>query len=190
MNEKSRIVILISGRGSNMRAICEACKMGRINGEVVKVISNRADAGGLDYVKNENIPYEVISNRDFKSREDFDAALVEAVEKASPDLICLAGFMRILTSVFVKPFEGKILNIHPSLLPKYKGLDTHQRAIEAGDSEAGASVHIVTDELDDGPVITQTKVTIEKSDTASSLSAKVLAVEHETYIRAICKLLN
>jgi phosphoribosylglycinamide formyltransferase-1 len=190
MNVNSRIVILISGRGSNMRAICEACKSGRIQGEVVKVISNRADAGGLDYVRAENIPFEIISHKDFLGREDFDAALVKAVQEAAPDLICLAGFMRILTSVFVKPFEGKILNIHPSLLPKYKGLDTHQRAIEAGDSEAGASVHIVTDELDDGPVIAQTKVAIEKGETASSLSAKVLAVEHETYIQAICKLLN
>jgi phosphoribosylglycinamide formyltransferase-1 len=185
-----KIVILISGRGSNMRAICEACKAERINGQVVKVISNVESAAGLDYARSEGIDYEIIDHKKFQNREHFDAALVKAVKGAVPDLICLAGFMRILTPVFVEPFEGKIVNIHPSLLPKYKGLNTHQRALDAGDAQAGVSVHLVTAELDDGPIIVQTAVDIEKNDTVSSLSQKVLDVEHETYIEAICKILN
>lgn len=190
MTQLPKIIVLISGRGSNMKAICEACNAGDIKAQVVKIISNRADAAGLDYARSEKIPYNILNHRDYDSREAFDRALAELVLQEQPDLICLAGFMRILTPIFVAPFAGKILNIHPSLLPKYKGLDTHRRAIEAGDKQAGASVHYVTPELDDGPVVAQTCVDIAPDDTPQTLADKVLPVEHATYIDAIRKILR
>ncbi|ROQ29960.1 phosphoribosylglycinamide formyltransferase [Gallaecimonas pentaromativorans] len=176
-----RLVVLISGSGSNLQAIIDACQAGTVNGQVVGVISNKASAYGLTRAENAGVPTRVLSHKDFGDRESYDAALVAAVSDFSADLVVLAGFMRILTPVFVSAFEGKLLNIHPSLLPKYKGLDTHQRALDAGDSEHGVSVHFVTAELDGGPVIAQAKVAIEAADNADSLAEKVHRQEHVIY---------
>lgn len=182
---KKRIVVLISGSGSNLQAIIDRCADEQIAGEICAVLSNRADAYGLERARNANIATRAISHKDYSSREDYDLALQTAIDEFSPDLVVLAGFMRILTPAFVQHYQGKMLNIHPSLLPKYQGLHTHQRAIDAGDSVHGVSVHFVTEELDGGPVIQQAKVTIENSDTADSLAAKVLVEEHQLYPRVI-----
>lgn len=176
-----RIVVLISGSGSNLQAIIDACGEGRLNGQVVGVISNKADAYGLTRAATASIATQVLSHKGFADRESYDAALVAAVNDFGADLVVLAGFMRILTPVFVGAFEGRLLNIHPSLLPKYKGLNTHQRALDAGDSEHGVSVHFVTAELDGGPVIAQAKVAIDSSDNADSLAHKVHLKEHVLY---------
>lgn len=176
-----RLVVLISGSGSNLQAIIDACQAGTVNGQVVGVIANKASAYGLTRAENAGIATRVLSHKDFGDRESYDAALVAAVNDFGADLVVLAGFMRILTPVFVGAFEGKLLNIHPSLLPKYKGLDTHQRALDAGDSEHGVSVHFVTAELDGGPVIAQAKVAIEAGDNADSLAEKVHRQEHVIY---------
>lgn len=176
-----RLVVLISGSGSNLQAIIDACQAGTVNGQVVGVIANKASAYGLTRAENAGVPTRVLSHKDFGDRESYDAALVAAVNDFGADLVVLAGFMRILTPVFVGAFEGKLLNIHPSLLPKYKGLDTHQRALDAGDSEHGVSVHFVTAELDGGPVIAQAKVAIEAADNADSLAEKVHRQEHVIY---------
>jgi phosphoribosylglycinamide formyltransferase-1 len=186
---KAKIVVLISGRGSNMAAIARSCQAGDINAQIAAVISNIEDAAGLDVAKNLGLATHILPHRDFQNREEFDAALVRLIKPFNPDLICFAGFMRIVSPVFVGAFEGRILNIHPSLLPQHKGLNTHQRAIDAGDQEAGCSVHYVTEGLDEGDVIAQTKVPILPQDTAQSLSERVLQIEHETYIRGIKKVL-
>ncbi len=182
------IVILISGRGSNMISIVEAINNGLLPVTVSAVISNRPDAAGLIYAQNAGIKTTVIDHTQFESRETFDQALAKEIDLYSPDLVILAGFMRILTSEFVEHFAGKLINIHPSLLPKFKGLHTHQRAIDAGEKEHGASVHIVTPELDDGPVVLQARVPILDNDTADSLAARVLEQEHSLYPAAIRKL--
>ena len=182
------IVILISGRGSNMISIVEAMQDGSLPITVAAVISNRPDAPGLEYAKRLNIATAVIDHKDFKAREYFDQALAQKIDSYSPDLIVLAGFMRILTAEFVEQFSGKLINIHPSLLPKFKGLNTHQRAIDAGEKEHGASVHFVTPELDDGPVVLQASVAVVDSDTAKTLAARVLEQEHKLYPEAIRKL--
>ena len=179
------VVILISGRGSNMEVFLEASSRGLLNGTIVRVISNRPDAQGIVTANKRGIATAVIDHKNFETREAFDAALAEQVASAHPDVIVLAGFMRILTPVFIDRFLGKLVNIHPSLLPKYTGLNTHQRAIDAGDSEAGATVHYVTNELDGGPAILQARVTIEEIDTAESLASKVLAVEHRIFPEAV-----
>lgn len=184
-NPKKRIVVLISGSGSNLQAIIDACTQQTIAGEICAVISNRADAYGLERARQSNIPAHVVSHKDYDSRENYDVALQTNIDQFTPDLVVLAGFMRILTPRFVQHYQGKMLNIHPSLLPKYQGLHTHQRAIDAGDSEHGVSVHFVTEELDGGPVIQQAKVLIETSDTAETLAAKVLKEEHQLYPRVI-----
>lgn len=176
-----RIVVLISGSGSNLQAIIDACKSGQINGSIAAVISNKADAYGLVRASNDNIATEVLDHKLFASREDYDHALAQLIERFSPDLVVLAGFMRILTPSLVQKFKGKMLNIHPSLLPKYQGLNTHQRAIDANDAEHGASVHFVSEELDGGPVIVQARVAIESDDTAHSLAEKVHLQEHVIY---------
>lgn len=181
----AKIVVFISGRGSNMKAIVEACRSGDIAGEVVAVLSNKDDAAGLVYAAHQGIDTHVIRHQDFDNRDDYDAALAAWAAGYAPDLICLAGFMRILGAGFVDAFSGKVLNIHPSLLPKYKGLNTHKRAIDAGDKVAGCSVHLVTAELDGGRVIAQCEVPIEANDTPDALAARVLGVEHRTYIDAI-----
>ena len=178
---KPRLAILISGRGSNMQAFIEACKNGQIDAEIALVLSNKPDAAGLVTAAEAGIPTACVDHRNYGSREDFDAALVDALTPQRPDLVILAGFMRILTPVFITPFAGKLLNIHPSLLPKYPGLNTHRRALEAGDQEAGVTVHYVTPELDGGPPILQAKVPVGPEDTPETLAAKVILREHIIY---------
>ena len=179
------LAILISGRGSNMVAIAKACQSGELQATVALVISNRPDAPGLEAARQMGIETAVIDHTSFDSRHEFDQALHQRLQCAHPDWVVLAGFMRILTGEFVDRWQGRMLNIHPSLLPRYPGLDTHARAIAAGDSHAGASVHLVSPELDAGPVISQVKVAIEPDDTADSLAQKVLREEHALYIRAL-----
>lgn len=178
---KSRIVVLISGSGSNLQAILDASNVSDYPGEVVGVISNKADAYGLDRAANASVEAAVCSHKDYDSRESYDEALMTTIDKFNPDLIVLAGFMRILTPKFVQKYLGKLLNIHPSLLPKYQGLNTHQRAIDAGDDTHGVSVHFVTEELDGGPVILQAKVPVFENDTATDLAARVHEQEHRIY---------
>ena len=177
----SKIVILISGSGSNLQSFIDACSAGIVDGKVMAVISNRPGVKGLDRASAADIPNIVIDHRAFQSREEFDQHLAEVITSFTPDLVVLAGFMRILTDGFVNQFIGKLINIHPSLLPSYPGLNTHQRAIEAGDSTAGATVHFVTSELDGGPAILQAAVAILPKDTAVDLAARVLVVEHKIY---------
>lgn len=186
---KPAIVILISGRGSNMKSIVEAIKSGSLDVTVAAVISNRPDAAGLLYAQQQNIPTAAIDHTQFESRQSFDQAMAKEIDKYSPKLVVLAGFMRILTTEFVEHFAGKLINIHPALLPKFKGLNTHQRAIDAGEKEHGASVHIVTPELDDGPVVLQARVAILEGDTEQTLAARVLEQEHTLYPKAIAQLI-
>jgi phosphoribosylglycinamide formyltransferase 1 len=177
----TRILVLISGSGSNLQAILDGCAQGRIDGQVVAVISNKADAYGLVRAKHAGVAAEVLAHQGFESREAYDAALMARIDSHQPDLIVLAGFMRILTGNLVRHYQGRMLNIHPSLLPKYQGLHTHQRAIEAGDKEHGASVHFVTEELDGGPVVLQARVPIFPEDEASDVAARVQVQEHSLY---------
>ena len=175
------LVVLISGTGSNLQAVIDACKSGKIHGHIAAVISNRADAYGLKRASAADIHTAVISNQDYADRAQYDAALMTEIDRHQPDLIVMAGFMRILTPAFVNHYAGRMLNIHPSLLPKYQGLHTHQKAIDAGDSEHGASVHFVTEELDGGPVILQAKVPVFAEDTAEELAQRVHVQEHQIY---------
>ncbi len=187
------IVILISGGGSNMAAIVRCAQRedwrARRGAQVAAVISNRADAGGLAFAREHGIATEVVDHRTFASREAFDAELAAAIDRQHPALVVLAGFMRVLTPAFVQRYEGRLLNIHPSLLPAFPGLHTHQRAIEMGCKFAGATVHQVTAELDHGPVLEQAVVPILPGDTAATLAARVLTQEHLIYPRAIAALL-
>lgn len=182
MTKKLAVVILISGRGSNMQAIVTAHDP---LVEVRAVISNRADAAGLQFAQQQGIATEVLEHQNFSSREAFDQALMARIDEYTPDLLVLAGFMRILTPEFVTHYAGRLINIHPSLLPKYKGLHTHARALAAGDSVHGATVHFVTAELDAGPVILQAEVPVFPDDDEDSLAARVLAQEHIIYPKAI-----
>ncbi len=177
----SRIVVLISGSGTNLQAIIDASQADDYPGSIVGVVSNKSDAYGLTRAENANIATIALSHKDFDSRESYDQALIEKIDQLSPDVIVLAGFMRILSPAFVKHYQGKLLNIHPSLLPKYQGLNTHQRAIDAGDKEHGVSVHFVTEELDGGPVILQAKVPVFEEDTSDDLAARVHEQEHRIY---------
>ncbi len=176
-----RFAVLISGNGSNLQALIDACQAGRIQGELVGVVSNRADAFGLERAKAAGIATQVLSNQAFADRESYDAALIQALESWNPDLLVMAGFMRILTPGFVQHFAGRMLNIHPSLLPKYQGVKTHARAIAAGDTVHGASVHFVTEELDGGPVVLQARVPIFPDDDEVTLAERVLSQEHQIY---------
>jgi len=178
---KKRLGILISGRGSNMQAFIQACAKQQLNADIAIVISNNPDAAGLELAHAAGIATQTVDHRLFASREAFDAALVECLQAHRVDLVILAGFMRILTPTFISPYAGRLLNIHPSLLPKYPGLNTHQRALEAGDSEAGVTVHFVTPELDGGPPILQARVSIEPDDTAATLASRVISLEHSIY---------
>jgi phosphoribosylglycinamide formyltransferase-1 len=177
----SRIVVLISGSGTNLQAIIDACKSVDYPGSVVGVVSNKSDAYGLTRAKNANITTIELSHHDFDSRENYDNALITKIDQLQPDVIVLAGFMRILTPNFVQHYQGKLVNIHPSLLPKYQGLNTHQRAIDAGDKVHGVSVHFVTEELDGGPVILQAKVPVFDGDTSDDLAARIHEQEHRIY---------
>jgi len=179
------IVILISGRGSNMEAIVRACAAESWPARIAAVISNRADAAGLGFAQANGIATAVVDHTGFASREAFDAQLAERVDAFQPDVVALAGFMRILTPGFVQRYAGRLVNIHPSLLPLFPGLHTHQRAIDAGCKVAGASVHFVTADLDHGPIIGQAIVPVLPDDTERSLAARVLAQEHMLYPRAI-----
>lgn len=172
-----RVAVLISGTGSNLRAMIES----DYPLDIALVISNKPDVGGLDIAEQADIPNKVIKHNEYPTRAAFEADLSLALEAADVDLVVLAGFMRILSPAFVTRFNGKVVNIHPSLLPKYPGLDTHQRAIDAGDSLAGASVHFVTDELDGGPLVAQVAVPVKGDDSAESLAARVLRMEHKLY---------
>ncbi len=181
MDSSKKIVILISGNGSNAQAIIEACNENRIHGDVVAVISNKANAYGLTRAESFSIPAITIEHNKFDSRESFDESLMQIIEGYAPDLIVLAGFMRILTPMFVHQYRGKMLNIHPSLLPKYPGLNTHQRAIDAGDEKHGSSVHFVTEELDGGPVILKSVVPVLSNDTSETLAKRVAKQEWLIY---------
>ncbi len=176
------IVILISGRGSNLEALLQA----KLPCKVAAVISNRADAMGLDIARQHGIAAEVVAHRDHLERESFDAALAAAIDRYQPDLIVLAGFMRILTAQFVARYRGRLINIHPSLLPAYSGLDTHARALQDGVKIHGCTVHFVTDDLDHGPIIIQAAVPVLMHDTKETLAARVLQQEHRIYQQAIC----
>jgi phosphoribosylglycinamide formyltransferase-1 len=182
---RCRLVVLISGRGSNLRAILEAVRAGELPVEVCAVISNRPDAGGLAHARAAGIAHEVVDHREFPDREAFDAALMRAIDRYRPDLVALAGFMRVLGERFIEHYEGRLMNIHPSLLPAFPGLRTHERALAAGEKEHGASVHFVTREVDAGPVIVQARVPVLPGDTPEALAARVLEQEHRIYPLAI-----
>jgi phosphoribosylglycinamide formyltransferase-1 len=179
------IVVLISGTGSNLRAIAEQARSGELPVEIRAVISDRPDAAGLAWAATAGIATLALLPRDFPDRAAFDRALADAVQRYEPGLVVLAGFMRILGAEFVDRFAGRLVNIHPSLLPKYRGLHTHRRALEAGEREHGASVHFVTRELDGGPVVIQARVPIRNDDDEASLAARVLAEEHRIYPECI-----
>lgn len=179
------VVILISGRGSNMQAIVHAQLQGKLPCRIAAVISNVADAGGLAFAAEHGIPTAILSHRDFHSREGFDAALATLIDGYSPDLVVLAGFMRILSGAFTAHYAGRLLNIHPSLLPAFKGLHTHQQALTAGVKIHGCTVHFVTPELDHGPIIAQAAVPVSHDDTPDSLAARVLVEEHRLYPEAV-----
>ena len=176
-----RVVVLISGNGSNLQALLDGANSGSSGYQLVATLSNKADVFGLERAKRAGIDRAVIDHRQYPSREAFDQVLADTIQGYNPDLVILAGFMRILSAGFVQRFRGKLINIHPSLLPKYPGLNTHQRALDAGDTEAGCSVHYVTEELDGGPTIVQARVPIEADDDAATLAARVLVAEHSIY---------
>ncbi|CAB1368662.1 phosphoribosylglycinamide formyltransferase [Denitratisoma oestradiolicum] len=175
-----KYVILISGRGSNMRSLLEA----DLPGQCAAVISNRPDAAGLDYARSRGVATAVVDHRQFASREEFDAALAAEIESREADLVLLAGFMRVLTEGFVRRFEGRLLNIHPSLLPSFPGLTTHAKAISAGVRVHGCTVHFVTPALDAGPIVIQAAVPVLDEDSEETLGSRVLAQEHRVYVQA------
>jgi len=175
------LVVLISGNGSNLQAIIDATTQEQIPARIVAVISNRADAHGLKRAQQAGIATAVLDSKDHPAREEYDQALQQLIDSYQPDLLVLAGFMRILTPALVEHYHGHMLNIHPSLLPRHRGLHTHRSALESGDSKHGASVHFVTAELDSGPVVLQATVPVHASDTESELAARVLEQEHHIY---------
>lgn len=189
-NNICRVVVLISGNGSNLQALLDRCTI-RSNGyQVVAVISNRSDAYGLQRAAQAGIPGITLDHQRFDSREAFDLELMRLIDRYHPHLVVLAGFMRILSPVFVRHYTGRLLNIHPSLLPAYKGTNTHQRALDAGDTEHGVSVHFVTEELDGGPVILQAVVPVKPEDTTESLAARVAIEEHRIYPEVVTWIAN
>ena len=185
MGAKVKCAVLISGGGSNMQALAEAARAPDYPAQIDLVVSNRPNAGGLARAQALGIQAMCIDHKDFGEREDFERALDAVLREAGVDLVVCAGFMRVLTPWFVRRWSGRIINIHPSLLPKYKGLHTHRRALEAGDSEHGASVHYVSEELDGGAVIAQARVPVTANDTEQTLADKVLLKEHPLYVRAL-----
>ncbi|SDY76090.1 phosphoribosylglycinamide formyltransferase-1 [Collimonas sp. OK242] len=185
MRAMRSIVILISGRGSNMQAIVRAAQTEQWPARIAAIISSKADAEGLKFAAAQGIPTAVVANKDYPDREQFDAALRVVIDGFSPDLVVLAGFMRILTAPFVEHYAGRILNIHPSLLPSFPGMTTHRRALEAGVKVHGATVHFVTAALDHGPIVAQAVVPVLENDTEQSLEQRVLIEEHQLYPRAV-----
>lgn len=179
------VVVLLSGTGSNLQALIDSFRTGDSPVRIRAVISNRADAYGLQRARDAGIDTAVLDHKAFEGREAFDAALVELIDGYQPQLVVLAGFMRILSGDFVRHYQGRLLNIHPSLLPKYKGLHTHQRALEAGDTEHGCSVHFVTEELDGGPLVVQAVIPVELDDTPERLAHRVHGQEHQIYPLAV-----
>jgi phosphoribosylglycinamide formyltransferase-1 len=179
------IVILISGRGSNMEAIVRAQQAEAWPARIAAVISNKPDAKGLAFAQSHGIPTAVVPNKEFPTRDAFDAALRETIDRFEPDLVVLAGFMRILTAPFVEHYAGRMLNIHPSLLPLFPGLHTHRQALDAGVEEHGATVHFVTAELDHGPAVIQARIPVLPGDTEDSLAQRLLAEEHVIYPQAV-----
>ncbi|TWR87961.1 phosphoribosylglycinamide formyltransferase [Pseudomonas saxonica] len=185
MPDTCDVVVLLSGTGSNLQALIDSDDVKGSPATLRAVISNRADAYGLQRAKDAGIDTRVLDHTAFEGREAFDAALIEVIDTFKPQLVILAGFMRILSADFVRHYQGRLLNIHPSLLPKYKGLHTHQRALDAGDREHGCSVHFVTEELDGGPLVVQAVVPVESDDSAHSLAQRVHAQEHRIYPLAV-----
>lgn len=179
------IAVLLSGRGSNFQSLLNASRADLLGGSISLVVANRPGAGGLEIAQNAGIETALLDHKGYATREDFDRDLAAAVETVSPDLVVLAGFMRILTSEFVSRFENRLMNIHPSLLPRYPGLNTHQRALDNGDTHAGATVHYVNGELDGGPPVLQARVAVCEDDDAETLSARVLEIEHQIYPAAV-----
>jgi len=182
--------VLISGRGSNLKAIIDAIDQQRLDASIAIVISNRADAPGLDHARQAGIETLVLSHKGYATREDYDRALVAELQKRNVALVCLAGFMRLLSPLFVDAFPNRILNIHPSLLPKYPGLHPQQQALDDHASESGATVHFVNKDLDAGPIVLQQSIPVRPGDTAETLAARILEVEHQLYPRAIERVLG
>jgi phosphoribosylglycinamide formyltransferase-1 len=185
MSAPCNVVVLISGSGSNLQALIDSTTVGEHPARIAAVIANKADAFGLQRAQTAGIATQVLDHKQFDGREAFDVALAEAIDSYNPQLVLLAGFMRILTPGFVRHYAGRLLNIHPSLLPKYKGLHTHQRALEAGDSEHGCSVHFVSEQLDGGPLVIQAVLPVQLSDSPSSLAQRVHVQEYVIYPLAV-----
>ncbi|MBI2379940.1 MAG: phosphoribosylglycinamide formyltransferase [Gammaproteobacteria bacterium] len=185
MNTPLSLVVLISGNGSNLQALLDAIADGRMQARIAAVISNRPDAFGLERAKAAGIATAVLDHKAYTDRDSYDAALAALIADYRPDLVILAGFMRILTPALIQRFAGRMLNIHPSLLPKYPGLHTHRRALEAGEAEHGCTIHTVTAELDGGPILAQASCPIETGDDEASLAAKVRVLEHRLYPEVI-----
>ena len=185
MPETCDVVVLLSGTGSNLQALIDSTRTGDSPVRIAAVISNRSDAYGLQRARDAGIETRSLDHKAFEGREAFDAALIELIDAFKPKLVVLAGFMRILSADFVRHYDGRLLNIHPSLLPKYKGMHTHQRALDAGDSEHGCSVHFVTEELDGGPLVVQAVVPVESDDSAQTLAQRVHTQEHRIYPLAV-----
>lgn len=183
---KLKLGILISGRGSNMQSLVKACRHTDFPARVAVVISNRPDAPGLKFAEKAGIPTAIVDHKEFDDRDSFENALHAALKKAGAELVCLAGFMRLLNSGFVNRWHDRLINIHPSLLPAFKGLHTHERVLEAGARFAGCTVHYVRPEMDDGPIIIQAAVRVQPGDTPESLAARVLKYEHRIYPEAVC----
>jgi len=185
MVQRVRTAVLISGRGSNLAALADACRAVDYPAKIVLVISNRADASGLETARERDLPARIIPHKNFASREEFDAALDEELRQADVSLVCEAGFMRIHSEWFVRRWEGRILNIHPSLLPAFPGIRVHEQALAAGVKVSGCTVHFLTPELDSGPIIAQAAVPVLPDDTPETLGARVLAEEHKLYPEAL-----
>ncbi|MCA1969160.1 MAG: phosphoribosylglycinamide formyltransferase [Rhizobium sp.] len=182
---RKRVVVFISGGGSNMVALADACAAPDFPAEIVSVISDKPTAGGLAKAAQRGIATHVFERRAYASKAEHEAAILAALAALSPDIICLAGYMRLLSADFIRPYEGRILNIHPSLLPLFPGLHTHQRALDAGMMVAGCTVHFVTEGMDEGPIVAQSVVPVLPGDTSDSLAARVLTVEHRCYAQAL-----
>lgn len=190
MSAKRKVGVLISGRGSNLKSLIEACAGASYPAEIVLVISNVAGAGGLSHAANANIPTKVIPHKSFASREAFDAAIDAALREASVELVCEAGFMRIHSEGFVRKWEARLINIHPSLLPAFKGTHVHEQAIAAGVKMSGCTVHFVAAEVDSGPIIAQSAVPVLEGDTPATLAARVLDEEHKLYPLALKRVIE